>query len=104
MEFLLLLAAVAIGYVIWTNVKKSEEVVNEVIEQAPPYKVEAPAPAVTEAVKPAEVVAEPVVEAKKPAAKRAPAKKPAVQKAPAKTTAAKKPAVKKAPARTTKKI
>jgi hypothetical protein len=99
MEFLLLVAAVVIGYVIWTKVKKSEEVVNEVIEQAPPYKVEAPAPVVAEEVKPAEVVAEPVVEAKKPAAKRAPAKKPVAKKVPAK-----KPAVKRAPAKTTKKI
>jgi monoamine oxidase len=93
MELLLLVAAAVIGYVIWTRVKTAEKVVDEVIEQAPPYKVETPAPAVVEAVKPAEVVAEPVVEAKKPAAK------PAAKRAPAK-----KPAVKKAPARTTKKI
>jgi trigger factor len=99
MELLLLVAAVVLGYVIWTKVKKAEKVVDEVIEQAPPYKVEAPAPVVIEAVAPAEVVAEPVVEAKKPAAKKAPAKKPAAKKVPAK-----KPAVKKAPAKTTKKI
>jgi hypothetical protein len=98
MEIIVVLFLVAVAVAWYYNAKRNvpEDLVKK-DQEAVPYKVETPAPAVDEVVVVADaVVPAEVVPAKKPAAKRAPAKK-APAKAPAKktTTAAKKTVRKK---------
>ena len=99
MEIIVVLFLVAVAVAWYYNAKR--DVPADLVkkdQEAVPYKVETPAPAVEEVVVVADaVVPAEVVPAKKPAARKAPAKKAPAKQAPAKktTTAAKKTVRKK---------
>ena len=94
MEIIVVLFLVAVAVAWYYNAKRNvpEDLVKK-DQEAVPYKVETPAPAVDEVVVVADaVVPAEVVPAKKPAARKAPAKKAPAKKT---TTAAKKTVRKK---------